>query len=171
MGYTGGYRQRLVSDSVYHLIKDCLDELGWFDAGRDHLPITVRTTSVDQDESIAFNTLVISETNTNDDDAEMGSNLGEIVTVFWVDFYGENESLAKELIHDVRDILRGRMPDIGRTREDLPVFDWGLATPTQIFACDISDIVVDQARDFPKPWQRHWWTCRFDVTDEYDGNG
>lgn len=170
MAYTGGIRERLISDSVYNLIRTYLDLIGWFDAGRKHSPITLRTESVAQTEDIPFNTIVISETHTGDVDAEMGSNLGEVTTTFYVDFYAENEALGKHLIHDVRDILKGRMPDIGRTRQDLPVYDFAMTTPQVVFTCDIQDVVVDQARDFPKPWQRHWWMVRFDIVDEYGAN-
>lgn len=165
--YVGGLRQRLVADSVYQLIKVCLTELGWFTSGRPYSPITIRTTAVGNDEEIALNTLVINETETTDDEAEMGSNLGDVVTTFYVDFYAEKESLGKQLIHDVRDILKGRMPAIGRTNNNLPVFDWFMATPSLLFVCDIDDVVVDQARDFPKPYQKNWWACRFDITDTY----
>lgn len=169
MAYTGGIRTRLIADSVYHVVKDNLVALGWMNAGREHAPITLRTEAVPNDEDIAFNTIVISESHTLDEDAELGSNLGEVTTTFWVDFYAENEALGKQLIHDVRDILRGRIPSIGRVSQIIPVYDWSMATPALIFSCDIEDVVVDQARDFPKAWQQHWWACRFDVVDYYSG--
>lgn len=167
--YTGGFRARLVSDSVYHLIKDSLTSLGWLNAGRHHKTITVRNEPVSEREEIDWNTVVVSETHTTDNDAELGSNLGDITTTFYVDFYAENEAIGKELIHDVRDILKGRMASIGRTFAVLKVYDWSLTTPAQIFYCDIEDVVVDQAKDFPKPWQAHWWACRFSVVDNYGG--
>lgn len=164
MSYAGGLRQRLINDSVYHLLMEQLGSLGWFDSGAEHTALTVRTESVPNDEEIQLNTLVISETFTTDSDAETGSNYGEITTVFYVDFYAENEALGKHLAHDVRDILRGRL---GTTEQRLPVYDWSLATPAIVFYCEIEDVQVDQARDFPKPWQKNWWTCRFDVVDYY----
>lgn len=167
--YVGGLRQRLISDSVYQLIKGNLTLLGWFNPGRRHRPITIRTEAVGNNEEIPINTIVVNETVTTDDEAELGSNLGDIATTFYVDFYAENDAVGKELIHDVRDILKGRMTDIGRTRSDIPVYDWDKATPAWIFSCDVEDVVVDQARDFPKPYQRYWWVCRFDVVDSYDG--
>jgi hypothetical protein len=97
----------------------------------------------------------------------MGSNLGELTTTFWVDFYAEKDSVGKELIYDVRDALRGRIPAIGYDRQVIEVYDWSLATPTYQFSCDVEDVVTDRAHDFPKPWQKHWWTCRFDVVDSY----
>lgn len=167
MPYAGGLRQRLVSDSVYHLLMDNLGSLGWFDSGRQHGALSVRTESVKNDEEIPLNTVVISETVTTDNQAEMGSNLGDITTTFYVEIYAENEPLGKQFIHDVRDILKGRL---ARTSTVLPVYDWSMATPAVIFSCEIDDVVVDQARDFPKPWQRNWWSCRFDIVDVYDGS-
>ena len=167
--YTGGLRQRLIADSVYHLLKDSLEDLGWLNTSRPYRDITVVTETYPNDVEIPLNTVVINETVTTDNDAEMGSNLGEISTTFYVDFYAENEALGKELTHDVRDILRGRMSAIGRTNNNLPVYDWSMTTPPAIFVCEIQDVVVDQARDFPKPWQKYWWTCRFDIVDYYDG--
>lgn len=166
MAYAGGLRERLISDSVYHLLKDSLTLLGWFNPTRPYRTITIRTESVANDEEIDLNTIVISETVTTDNEAELGSNMGTVTTTFYVDFYAENEALGKDLIHDVRDILKGR---VGRTGTNLPVYDWSMATPALIFDCGIEDVVVDQARDFPKPWQKHWWACRFDVVDNYDG--
>jgi hypothetical protein len=165
--YVGGIRERLIADSVYQLIKTGLTDLGWFDSGRPHMPLHIRTTSVGNDEEIPLNTIVVNETTSIDNQAEMGSNLGEITTTFYVDFYAEKESIGKHVIHDVRDILKGRMPDIGRTASNLPVYDWFMATPSLIFTCDIEDVVVDQARDFPKPYQKYWWACRFDIVDCY----
>lgn len=167
MVIAGGLRERLIADSVYHWIRNALVDLGWFNSGRPYVPITMRTESVPNDEQIPFNTIVISESSTTDNEGELGSNLGEITTIFYVDFYAENEALGKELIHDVRDAIKGRLPSIGYTQSALPVYDWRLATPTLLFTCDIQDVIVDQARDFPKPWQRHWWVCRFDVVDYY----
>ena len=168
MSYTGGLRARLISDSVYHLLYNALEARGWFNSSRPYRPITVRTEAVDNDVEIPLNTLVIHETVTRDEEAEMGSNLGEVTTTYYVDFYAENRALGKEVIHDVRDILTGRMAVIGRTETVLPVYDWTLATPALLFVCEIEDVVVDQAKDFPKPWQKHWWACRFDLVDYYN---
>jgi hypothetical protein len=168
--YVGGLRERLIADSVYHLVRDCLTDLGWFDTGRPHKALSMRTTAVANDEEVDLNTLVVNETDTTDNEAEMGSNLGEVRTTFYIDFYAEKESLGKHVIHDIRDILKGRMPAIDRTNSNLPVYDWYMATPALIFGCDLDDVVVSQARDFPKPYQKHWWACRFDVVDYYGGN-
>lgn len=167
MSYVGGVRARLISDSVYHLIYDNLELLGWFDSGRSHRPITVKTEPYANREDIPLNAMVISDSLTTDEEAEMGSNLGDISTTHYVDFYSENEAIGKEVIHDVRDILKGRMPDIGRVDSMVPVYDWSVATPPLLFKCEIQDLIVEQVHETPKPFQSFWWLCRFDVVDTY----
>lgn len=166
----GGRRQRLVSDSVYHMLNDAITDLGWFTMSQLTIPVTFRTESIGLEEEIQLNTMVLSETGTLDQDAELGSNLGEITTTFYVDFYAENEAVGKAMAHDLRDILRGRMASIGRNRQTVRVYDWDLAVPVHIFTCEVEDVVVDQARDYPKPWQKNWWACRFDLIDTYSGD-
>lgn len=170
MTYVGGLRERYINDSVYHLVKDSLFELGWFNSGRKYKPITIRTEPVGTREEVPWNTIIVTPTHTTDNDAELGSNFGEVKTVYYVDFYAENDALGKELIHDVRDLLKGRMPSIDRFFSVLHVYDWSMVTPPYIFYCDIEDVMVDKAKDFPKPWQEHWWACRFTVIDSYSGN-
>jgi hypothetical protein len=163
----GGLRQRYIRDSLYNMIRDSLDALGWFDAGRAHLPIMMIAKPVDTEDEIPLNTLSVSSGDLEGDEWELGSMMAEHSWMFYVDFYGENESVATHLIGDVRDILAGRHPDANRTRTNFPVYDYSLATPTILFYCDIEEVMVDRALDFPRPWQKHWYACRFVVVDYY----
>lgn len=167
--YTGGLRNRLVSDSVYNLVGYVLDQLGWLDTGRDYRNIELRSEPYEHNVEIPLNSVIVVTTHTTDDDAEMGSNMGEVRTVYYVDFYAENDALGKHLTHDIKDALLGRMPAIGRIGAVLHVRDWTMATPPIIFYCDIENVMVDKAVDFPKAWQKHWWTCRFEIVDTYGG--
>lgn len=167
--YVGGFRERLIHDSLYYLVFNGLDDLGWFDAGREHLPITVVTEPFENDEEIPLNTIVIYEEDTRDNDAEMGSTLGDIISTYYIDFYAENNTIGKDVIHDVRDLLRGRHTAADRTSSVLFVYDYTMTTPPLIFSCDIEDVVIGRARDFPNPWQKHWYSCRLDLVDSYDG--
>lgn len=167
MAYVGGLRQRLIHDSLWNMLVDALDQLGWLDAGRDHAPIDLRAAPVPLDEEIQLNTLALSDENITELEDELGSLMAEHRQVFYVDFYAENESLGKHMINDVRAIVGGRFNTIGRDRPEFAVYDYTQATPTAIFHCQIEDVVVDRARDFPKPWQRYWYVCRFDVVDHY----
>jgi hypothetical protein len=67
----------------------------------------------------------------------------------------------------VRDILAGRMSSIDRIAPQITVLDWRQATPTEIFRVELEDFVVDRAKDFPKPYQKFWYACRFTVIDAY----
>lgn len=171
---TGGLRQRFIRDSLYNMLHDSLDALGWFDAGRNNAAINMIARAVPEDEEIPINTLALSPGDLDAEDWEMGSNLAEHTWIFYVDFYGENDSVATHMIGDVRDILAGRMPDAGRVRPHVPVYDYRDATPSVQFYCEIDEIIIDRAVDFPRPWQKHWWVCRFMITDYYgndDYNG
>jgi hypothetical protein len=163
----GGLRARLIRDSTYRWIYDGLAALGWFDAGRRHLPVSFTGKPVDADQEIQFNTVALVDLDTGEYDLELGSNLAEHRTTYYVDFYAESDVVGKELIHDVRDILAGRMSSIGRAHPHVPVYDYRQATPPLAFYVEVEDLVVDRAHDFPKPWLKNWYACRFDIVDHY----
>lgn len=167
--YAGGLRARLIGDSAYQMITTAVEALGWLQPGRRHKPITFRPKPVPFDEEVPFNTLAVSQTDVSGMEAELGSLLTDDTWTFYVDFYAEDESIGKHLIHDVRDALRGMLPSIGRSRPILPVYAYDQATPVVAFYCDIEDVIVDRANDFPKPHQRYWYVCRFDVVDTTSG--
>lgn len=163
----GGIRARLIYDSIYYWTYEALEALGWFDSGRKHGAIRFDGGSVDADEEIPLNTLALTDEDLWELEAELGSNMSENRWTFYLDFFAESDVLGKEMVHDLRDILGGRMSSIGRDKAHVPVYDYRLATPTIQFYVDIEDLVVDRARDFPKPWQKHWFALRFDVVDSY----
>jgi hypothetical protein len=161
----GGLRARLIRDCTYELVRDKVIELGWQQPGRRHLPIVFRASVVPWEEEVPLNTVAISQTDVSDEPAEMGSNLSDDSWTFYVDLYAEDESVGTHLIHDIRDILRGKMPSIGRSRPILPVYN---EDRTEVlFNCDIEEVIIDRANDFPKAWQRYWYVCRFRVVDTY----
>lgn len=165
--YIGGNRERVISDSLFSLVNTILSDLGWFDAGRQHLPINVVAKEIEPDEEVPLNTLAITEAPTSDTEAELGSNFGEVRTTYYCDFYGENRTIAKMVAHDLRDAFKGRISTIGRSAAVLPVYDYFVATPTIIFYCDLEDVTVDPARGFPHSWQKNWYVVRLDVVDNY----
>jgi len=169
MVVTGGLRARLIHDSIYFGIRDGLQQLGWFDPSppRQHYPINYTYEPVENDTEVPPNTVALSDENLSEVEAELGSSMVETSWTYYLDFYAENDVLGKHLINDVRDILGGRMPSIGRNDASMPVWDYSQATPVQIFSVDIESIVVDRAHDFPKSWQRFWYSCSFIVRDAY----
>lgn len=166
--YVGGLRVRLINDSMFQLVLNGLGALGWFDTGARHRPIVMIAEPVRWDEEVQLNTVAVTSTNTTDDELELGSNAAENRHTFYIDFYAEDDSIGRHLIHDVRDVLRGKFPSISRSRPILPVYDFTLATPVETFVCEIENVLVDRAHDFPRAWQRHWFTVRCDVVDVYE---
>lgn len=172
----GGLRARLIRDSVYHVVYDALDELGWFEASvddggtRKHRQVRFDGKPVDHDTEIKFNTIALVDEDLTENDVELGSNLAEHSWTFYVDFFAENDTVGKDLINDVRDILGGRYPSVGRVHASVDVLDYRLATPTPVFRVWIEELVIDKAHGFPKPWQKHWYSCRFQVIDHYGDN-
>lgn len=167
MAYVGGQRQRLIFDSFYRMLHDVLEARGWFDSVDGRAQVSMTFEPVALQEAIAFNTIAVSDEDLTDNEAELGSNFGEIRWTFYVDFFAENRVVGRDLIGDVRDILKGRMESLGRTGPMLPVYDWTQATPTVIFYCEIEDVVVDRAHDYPQPWLSNWYSCRCDLVDYY----
>lgn len=167
MTIVGGLRHRFIRDSLFSMIRTSLEDLGWFDTGRFHGPIDFRTIPVPEDEEVPFNTCVVSCDDLIESDEEMGSRLAEHVWTGWVDFYAESDAVGLHFIGDIKDLLAGRMSNIGRTGPFFDVYNYEEATPSQIFRCQIEDIVVDRAHGFPKPYQRHWYACRFSIFDYY----
>lgn len=167
MPVAGGLRTRYIQYSFYRMLNDALADLGWFDSGRDHLPINPVASDIPADQEIPRNTLAVSWGDYAYTDIELGSTLAEHVHIGYVDFYAENDSVGSHMIHDVAAILAGRLTAIGRNGPTLQVYDYTLTTPALLFTCTLEDIVVDKAQNFPRDWQRHWWACRFSVVDEY----
>lgn len=169
MSYTGGVRYRLIFDSLYYMLNDSLEDLGWFNSVPSHKDVTFPYESVENDTEIALNTITISDSGLDDREFELGSNMGQITWTLYVDFYAEDKPTGIHVINDIKDILLGRMADIGRDHAVLEVFDYSLATPVEIFYCTIEDVIVDKAVDFPEAYRKNWYTCRFTLVDHYGG--
>lgn len=169
MTYVGGIRARMIYDSLYSMIQDSLESLDWFDSVSSHKDVSFPYESVENDTEIPLNTLAISDSGADDEEFELGSNMGEVTWTMYLDFYAEDKQTGIHLINDVKDILLGRMPAIGRSHPVLEVYDYSLATPVEIFYCDIENVIVDKANNFPEPYRQHWYTCRFTLVDHYGG--
>lgn len=167
MGYSGGLRARLVRDSLYSLIRDNLDALGWFDANRDHIPINMIPREISLDEEIPLNTVSISGDTANLRDWELGSNLQEQRWIYYVDIYAEDDSIGIHLGYDIRDILAGKMSSLGRTAPTLIVYDYTLATPVPIFDCEIDSITIDRSRNPVKSFMKYWYSLQLAILDYY----
>lgn len=175
MTITGGRRARFIRQSIYDYLYDSLDQLGWFDPGIDqadaavrrHKTITFPGITETNEEKIPLNRLALNDEDSISLEFELGSNGVERRWTFWVDFYAENDDVGKGVIYDVEEILGGRMSDVGAIAPRIPVYDYLLATPAVFTHVQIETPVVDRAHDFPRPYQKHWYACRFTVVDAY----
>lgn len=163
----GGLRARLIRESLYQMIHGALDDLGWFDAGRQHSPVTFNADPIKDPSKIELNTSALADFDTNDDEAEIGSLMTEITWRFYVDMYAESEALGLHFVRDVKDLLQGRMASIGRTRPDFLVYDYTQATPPALFYCELLDVRVDRPPSMGQLHDRFWYMVRFDVFDTY----
>jgi hypothetical protein len=166
--YVGGLRARLIKDSCYFTLVDALTTLGWFDPTRRHQPITMVAEQQDLTVEIPLNTLALfAEGRGPTLDWELGSTFSQHSRLYYVDFFAESDALGEHVIEDVRDILEGRMPSIGRADPIINVMDYTQATPTQLFYVDVEGVRQDRAHNFPQPYLRHWFSLQFTLTDYY----
>ncbi len=163
----GGLRARLVRESLYNTVYNALDGIGWFDAGRQHQPVSFVSAPVDDEAEIKFNTIAIADADIDSVEAEIGSLLSEHRWTFYIDVYAENNALGMQLAHDIKDILEGRMPSIGRSDPSFVAYDYRGATPVMFTTCQIENVMVDRAQGFPQPWRRWWYSVALTVIDTY----
>lgn len=163
----GGLRARFVKDSCYHMINGALTQLGWFNTSAYHSPITFVATQQDTTTEIPYNTLALADEGLSTQPGEIGSNFADHTWPFYLDFFAENDTVGLHMIRDMKDVLEGRMPSIGRTTSTLDVLDWTKATPPMLFFVDIESVRVDRAHGFAEPYLRHWYSCMFDIVDHY----
>ena len=167
---TGGIRDRLIRDAVATTVRQALTDLGWFGPGRAHLPLLWRDNPVTEiDVEVPLNTLAVFVDDMNADEIELGSMYSEERHDCWADFYTENADLGKHVIGDVRDILRGKHPSIGRTAPVIPVYDVTQdpvpAEPAFILEVDRVEAERVGGRDTSRPFEQFWFVCSFQVVD------
>lgn len=163
----GGVRTRMIQDSFRNMIVDGLTDLGWFDTNRKHRPIRIIDRPNKWDDPIEFNSMVISLEDRDDSYGEMGSNYMIDTWTAYIDFYAESDPLGMQVQGDVRDILRGKIPSIGRTDSCFDVYDYRMATPVAFTTVQINNVVDDRARNFPNAWQAHWFVVRAELEDDF----
>jgi hypothetical protein len=157
----------MIFDNLHAMVRDSLTQLGWFDAGRRHQPVTIAVEQQDVSTQVPVNTLAISDENVSSTLFEVGSQLSEDTRFYYVDFFGESDAVAKHIIGDVRDILLGKLTVVGRDSPTLQVYDLRMPTPARLFGCDILAVNVDRSHDFSHPWLRHWFSVQFTIVDYY----
>ncbi len=155
---TGGLRDRLIHESLFQALKTELTTLGWFDSGREHLPITLIDEYPDENEEVAFNTMTFSMGDGGGNDSEIGANSEDFEMVIFVDFFAEGDSIGRH--------VRGDVYEFFRTNRILPVYDYSSVGTPQEFEVEVQDDI-----DMRKPdravnkWQKHWYVVSFTVVD------
>lgn len=178
---TGGLRDRMVIQSFTVMLEDALSQLGWFDTGRAHQTFpAMRSGPLSRTETIPYNQLVLSFDSLDpDEEQEIGSDTWSVIHAGIIDFYAEpgpgdddhtfngGESLGKHVIGDCRAIIAGEMPEVGRDRAFLDVYDYRLATPDYLFTVEIpkSTLRTGRVHHVDQPWERYWYTCGFELLE------
>lgn len=167
----GGVRYRLIKDNLESMLRTALDDLDWFNTARKHKPVTLTGEPINPGVELQPNIISISTEDMETTEWEMGSGLEEHRWDIYLDVFAESNAIGLHLAGDLQDILKGKMPSIGRERPTLPVLDLRQTTPTQIFVCQLENIKLARVRNWTDPWNEHWWALLVEVVDYYDSEG
>jgi hypothetical protein len=167
--YAGGTRDRLIHDSLFYEVQAGLAALGWFAQNPTGFvnPINMIPEQTEWDEEIPLNSITVAPGGIMDEEWEMGTFGMKNTHIFFIDVYGENESLSSQLVGDIRDIVRGKLPNIGYSQPTLNVYDYTQATPSFIFFCDVENVTSVRVTTFSHRWQRYLYELRLEVIDYY----
>lgn len=165
----GGLYDRFVEESVHRLIVDHLADLGWMNLGPKYRPLTVLAAAVDPGDTIHPNTLIIEPEDVEAETFELGQTASVADQfVMYADFYcsdrpgsGSSTELGKHLAGDIRKILEGGLPSIGRTNNSAPVYDFRELTPPQIGYCTFHDVRTVRDRVYDQPWEGSIFSTQF----------
>lgn len=165
--YAGGRRSRLIRESFTRMLYDALDELDWFNPAAQHKPVTFTFDPVDYQVELVPNVIAIGDDDYDTDEWEIGSQMAEHRWIVYIDVYAENSAVGIHLSHDIKAILDGRFPSVGRSDPSFPVYDWSMATPPQIFVAQLENITLNRGRAFNRPWERFWYMLSMEIVDYY----
>ena len=168
--YAGGLRIRLIKDNLTMALEDGLEQLGWLDPGRGHLPVKVLGDHKDSHEEAQPNIVVISTEFSDPEQVELGSRLTRFDWEFYADVYAESSSIGLHLAGDVRDVISDRFSNVttGIVGTRLSVLDLDVATPTEAFKVDVGEVRMAHSREYSRSYKAHWWMGSFIISDEYE---
>lgn len=161
MPLEGGLRDRMLIESLGNHIQTELTTLGWFDAGREHRPISIRTGFPTDTDEVELNTIAFSVENAAGDDTEMGSNAEVHMTAFYVDMFMEDDSVGWHLSGDIYAYLK--------KNRVLDVYDYSAVGDPTDFQVELTDIDRRKPPRATNPWQRHWFTVSC-IAEDYRPN-
>lgn len=166
MTIVGGLRARLLTDSLFALVEDGLEILGWLDVDRSHRPVRLQAEPPPRNEPIEPNLVAIQIASIVNEEIEVGSWLTTDTATAYVNVYAESDSFGVDISNDLRDLLRGRLPSDGTGT--FPIFDYRQATPPIIGYFNVRDVgALRNVSVSEDSWMRHWFRVRCELEDTY----
>ena len=96
----------------------------------------------------------------------MGDDVEDMIAIY-VDVFAESDELGWQLAHEVRDLLIGKLPDVGPQNDRIDVFDLRLDPPQRFTQVTVDTALMDRAQAIAAGWQKHWVMVRCEINDEY----
>lgn len=170
----GGLRTRLIADSVRLTLIAGLTGLGWFDATvhddppgvRRHRPVRYMPRPLKWDQFVEPNAIAISTEDTRSEPQGLGGEVLDDIRMY-ADIFAESDELGWQVAQDIRDLLLGKMPYLGRVAPVIDVYDLRQATPAPFTQLEVVRVFIDRAESESREWRNRWFMVRFDVLDEY----
>ena len=122
----GGLRSHYILHSLWSTVANGLIALSWDQQSVFHKPLTQARDGISKDTPVGPNLISLQTDRTSSADWELGSNFSEHRRIYYFDVLAENRTVAEHLCGDIKDILEGRLPSIGRSRANIPVTEWNL---------------------------------------------
>lgn len=160
MALTGGLRDRMILESVLQDIKAYMATLGWFDADREHEPITIVDEYPDEDGDVPINTMAFSYGDIRSQPLELGGAAEEITNPIFIDFFAESDALGRHVVGDVHEHVQ--------KQGQFAVYDYSQITPPVEFIVQVNDGSIDKRKPTRavNAWQKNWHVLSFVVTEE-----
>jgi hypothetical protein len=170
----GGLRTRFIVDSTRIAVIAALSELGWFEGTvhdsppgpRRHWPLRYVPKPLKWDDQVEPNAIAISTDDTHSIRRGLGGEVEDSMRIY-VDLFVESDELGWHLAQDVRDLLIGKMANIGRDAPAIDIYDLRLATPAAFTQVDVERPFIDRAESESREWRNRWFMVRFELIDEY----
>ncbi len=157
----GGLRDRMILESILRDIEAELTSLGWFEAGRDHKPISIVDEYPDEDgEDVPLNTMAFSFGDIASAPLELGGPAELLWTPIYIDFFAESDGLGRHVIGDIGAHVSKQGQFI--------VYDYEQTVPTAEFVVQVNDGSLEKRKPTRavNTWQKNWHVVNFVVTEE-----
>lgn len=171
--YVGGLRARLIRDNLHKTLEHSLEHLGWYDQGRNHRPVELKSAPYDNDVEILPNAVGIAFEESFSYDMEMGSHLTETTHDAYIDIFAESDPVGMQLGGDIYDILRGKFASLAsegispQHNGRMPIYDFSKPDKPLIFYVGLEDIHMHRNRTWRDQYNKFWWTIAVTVIDAY----